>query len=1110
MKTIMRRSVLFLIFATFSVTTVLGALSTANVFAASNSNEAPNPANSTPTDGHVFFLRKASNWGVNTDLKLVAYYPGDLPQAPGGRDNWWTRARLNFRPGGGVNDLWVCQTDAGDMNTTDRRQYLEVRLNVAGMDPVSYFISYDQACNVSDRGHTNRGGVDRDNVFFGAYSLPGNVPPPKNESTNKYHVNITVKYHSQVPKRKDNEGNTMRFDIRGNTDGLKIGQKGGGECTEEDSHGCRFPIIGDRREALDQTNTSIEVPFGLPCEIGGSAEQAHRVGVFDADNGSIWFPNNVTFRVYEKLDNGGKRFLSFERSSRQGGNTVSGDTTVFKPDDGEVAYSSVNVRIKPQTNYVMVIRGIHERNIIDVHVPGDTIYGDLNCGWRMKPESEPQNKTVRPGADVVFKHKATNVGNNPTPGNISITARWGKQGVRTGNNVVDSINNKTYSPDQARSLNVPFSIPLTARDGDKYCQYLRVNQHSSRDSSSIDSDDACFTVEREGDENVKLQANVSSSPDFETQEDGIFNGSVSVSNFPKVEDGGWGYNELAKPLRPTRQTAQLTTAGLYVADSKTEATPYCPTGTFAHGSACGYWVGVYGSPTTDAEGNKVCTTGWGPLADGRCLIDAYIQSVGYSYSYTYYYKYGCRETGAVTGWTQSAPSCRNYYTCPSDPGNTGWYYSAPTCNSWRCQYADAGIEYSTTEIKCDYRCEGGRGTWARLGFKGDKDGTGDLRCFVQPRFMLTCVWDNGVVGGPVEVTGNGEYCQTQTTKKAGNIGELLCATLSPVRTSGWLPSSPQPGQVYVAGRGVVTLKTWGWQSFDDENCSNVVGQPYLKVYGGDVRAGGGVGASSQSCVTDAGEGIKTRNRGGSYDYTGSGTQFAAISSKFIEGFVSGQYNTGLTGRPRGLSFANTTGTYGGNFQNSGGCVGFVDKLQNPENAPASLGNITVGSGQRKVYHRVGNIFINGDISMADSWSTVEDIPVFQLVVEGDIYISANVTQLDGMYAAVPRGGSGGNIYTCANGLGSIPVNTFTDCKRQLVVNGSLSANSIKFMRDCSSLRYATTSEPTRYFGGTNPQTCSETNRASEIINFTPEQWIRGAIGDGTKKYDAITSMPPVL
>jgi hypothetical protein len=332
---------------------------------------------------------------------------------------------------------------------------------------------------------------------------------------------------------------------------------------------------------------------------------------------------------------------------------------------------------------------------------------------------------------------------------------------------------------------------------------------------------------------------------------------------------------------------------------------------------------------------------------------------------------------------------------------------------------------------------------------------------------------------------------------------------------------------------VQQLVTWGWTVASANDCDRVVGLPYVKVYGGDVRVGGGVGATSQTCSASTTAGIRTYNQGAGGSYAGSGTQFATFSTGFVNSFISGQFNDlsanpNIGTPPTRLTFANNAGGsgWGGGFGSGGPCYNYVERLpDDAENITGSyvVGEQGVGMGRKIVKHIKGDAYITGNVRYANgNWNNPINIPLFELVVEGNIYIDDDVNQLDGIYAAIPTTATNGNIYTCAFVTGgaspsaSLPGTTFlggTDnCKSQLVVNGAVAARKVYYYRDCGSLgmSYSTERAPNGFNGGSDPQQCGLDNHAAEVFNFTPEVWIRSSSGSGSNKYDSIVSMPPIL
>ncbi|MDZ7786548.1 MAG: hypothetical protein U5L95_05570 [Candidatus Saccharibacteria bacterium] len=170
-----------------------------------------------------------------------------------------------------------------------------------------------------------------------------------------------------------------------------------------------------------------------------------------------------------------------------------------------------------------------------------------------------------------------------------------------------------------------------------------------------------------------------------------------------------------------------------------------------------------------------------------------------------------------------------------------------------------------------------------------------------------------------------------------------------------------------------------------------------------------------------------------------------------------------------------------------------------------------------VFYVNGDVRIRDNITYANSYSSVNDIPHVRFVVKGNIYIDRNVTELHGTYIAQPRddgSGSltGGEIYTCAFGFNN-PREIESDLQRlvdagpdgcasaQLRIFGSVVAKGIFLHRLNGTVNDAT------------PQADYNTTSAGEIFVESPLNWLaspRNAPDAGLSDYDAISNPPPVL
>lgn len=385
-----------------------------------------------------------------------------------------------------------------------------------------------------------------------------------------------------------------------------------------------------------------------------------------------------------------------------------------------------------------------------------------------------------------------------------------------------------------------------------------------------------------------------------------------------------------------------------------------------------------------------------------------------------------------------------------------------------------------------------------------------------------------------------------------NAGDNFCAhvTISPASGYGGPPGYP------VVEPQNFTL---------DSNCVKTVNKPYTQFLGSDVSGGGGFGTS---CPTTSNGSIYAYNE--QPGKGGSGAQFGAEAMDVISGLSSATLRANTpTGpnAPSGLAFANNTGLGGSQPTTvTGGSLGpgaasnfcvpdyFSDKssstpVQNVNTATVSTGassqqwykppggtltlNGTAASGIANGTNQAifvdGNVEIKGDIKYSGAVrGSVKDIPSFYLIVKnGNIHIDPVVKQLDGIYVAQPDTTSAatiaktGIINTCW--LGNNYNQIYNQCKFQLTVNGAFVADRVLLARSYSSLRYSQNAETpttaTHSCGNAGKDTFIgwqiDNDCAAEIFNFSPDIYmtqpnINPRFGPGTEKYDAITSLSPVL
>ncbi len=272
------------------------------------------------------------------------------------------------------------------------------------------------------------------------------------------------------------------------------------------------------------------------------------------------------------------------------------------------------------------------------------------------------------------------------------------------------------------------------------------------------------------------------------------------------------------------------------------------------------------------------------------------------------------------------------------------------------------------------------------------------------------------------------------------------------------------------------------------------------------------------------------------NFNGSASSLAAVALGQISGFQSNRYgsNYGNSAQSDSASFGNNELSFLGNMLGSIPCSS-VDLItptinngklnQTPGSdytissslkgtyfanstatTPFSLGANTITNGQQITLYVNGNLSITGNITYnTKDWKSISDIPNLKLIVSGNIYISPDVTQLDGTYIAK------GSIYDCSYveqdfattaytsiaNSGSYP-NSGTGAQacynNHLIVNGSFIANSVYLQR--------TGGDYTNGNGTIAPS-------PAEVFNYGPEDWLAPSQAN-TGQFEAIKDLPPVL
>jgi hypothetical protein len=354
-----------------------------------------------------------------------------------------------------------------------------------------------------------------------------------------------------------------------------------------------------------------------------------------------------------------------------------------------------------------------------------------------------------------------------------------------------------------------------------------------------------------------------------------------------------------------------------------------------------------------------------------------------------------------------------------------------------------------------------------------------------------------------------------------------CPRAFPGDTITTLGTETLPGASAVLNRSIcrslfVDHGTPGGAAVGREACAYVVHKPYTRAYGGDVTTGVNFESSPGTCTTYEDSAIIGWNRGSSNAWAGAGVQHAAMATGRIFDFASSL--GGGAGPPTALSFANTStnpgaGNFGGEFDWASCFPDFYsDRPATTTPIPAQVnlmnndtyggsGNITLGGGnlgpgERITVYVEGNVLITDSITYVGNW-TVDNMPLFRLIVRGNIYIDRDVSQLDGLYVAQPdAGATQGAIYTCTNNAFSQPNlnGTFlTDCNNKLTVNGSFLARHVRLLRTAGTV------------GQSNAGETNGSANIAEVFNYNPSMWAWQPPTPGSANtYDSITSLPPIL
>jgi len=609
---------------------------------------------------------------------------------------------------------------------------------------------------------------------------------------------------------------------------------------------------------------------------------------------------------------------------------------------------------------------------------------------------------------------------------------------------------------------------------------------------------------------VEINGAIGGGADTEVGGSVTFQQSASVSGMPD-STGEWGWNEIA--VRRAVNTQTPPNQASYDANQGNEDTaasaqvqkwrlcaggnynPTCGNYRCQNGSTspngvngCGnynwqcHWVSPNGV-------DKINNVGWAPPTPGCRIFQYQCRDASGNWTNDVFKDYNANETTAETNY------CTNRFNCPAPSGTPTFYnpsYGPGVCDIYYCAYAPGNLFYAggnNPDGNCSLRCNNGAGDFAPLHVSGDE------HCYIRPYFQIRCAWtsEGGVSTTSEDVFANGTYCSNPPnndfTKPATTLADV-CIESTPINTN-WIGTPPGKG------RGTDPdqyRRNW----IIDNNgpvrwCAKVGQRPYFHVYGGDVEAASTFGPACTATATT----VQAFNNDAAGGYTGSGSQLAVFARGAINGFTSNSQNNP---KPLGLTFANSSGGWGGNYALSDKCIPNTEWTE-PQNLtdPRIIGR-TVSDAQEWHYYG-GDVYITGNINYPATFNASSP-PSFKLVTTGNIYISSAVSSLSGIYMTT------GKIYTCAidSGSGPLqlprPVDMKANCSTQLQVRGSFTASQVKLLRTVGTTRYASP----------DPRAASSTglDAAAELFFYTPEAWIQALSSHTQFREDSIVNLPPIL
>lgn len=245
-------------------------------------------------------------------------------------------------------------------------------------------------------------------------------------------------------------------------------------------------------------------------------------------------------------------------------------------------------------------------------------------------------------------------------------------------------------------------------------------------------------------------------------------------------------------------------------------------------------------------------------------------------------------------------------------------------------------------------------------------------------------------------------------------------------------------------------------------------QPFLRVSGGDVRAGAWFSdGTGLQCGVNQNNATAAEIKTSGYWKSDFAASFQGISTSqyavLAAGLIGSSGNNNFAGNnayPResrkDLTLANTGNdgeSYGNLYGGSSAYCQDVSKIITDSDGvvPADLGASEISG--TKVYYKDSDLTISSPVRYIGSYVDAGSIPNLVVIVRGNIYLESSVGQIDGTYIAIPdENGEGGIIDTCSDvgeaGEWPDPGGTLSTqvCDTQLIINGRLIARDVIWKR----------------------------------------------------------------